>query len=97
MEITLNAQTIITIGGVLTALGVIWKTLRKVNNFVLRQEKQDVELAAIRAEQTLLCYGILACLKGLREQGCNGPVTEALNKLEKHLNSAAHGQEERTK
>ena len=90
----MNVQTIIAIGSVLTAVGVIWKTLRKVNDFVQRQEKQDVELAAIRSEQTLVCYGILACLKGLREQGCNGPVTEALNKLEKHLNAAAHGQEE---
>ena len=40
------------------------------------------------------CYGILACLKGLKEQGCNGPVTEALHTLEKHLNQSAHGQEE---
>lgn len=93
MEITLNAQTIIAAGGVLTALGVIWKTLRKVNDFVQRQKKQDVELAAIRSEQTMLCYGILACLKGLKEQGCNGPVKEALDKLEKHLNKAAHGEE----
>lgn len=93
MEITLNAQTIIAAGGVLTALGVIWKTLRKVNDFVQRQQKQDVELAAIRSEQTMLCYGILACLKGLKEQGCNGPVKEALDKLEKHLNKAAHGEE----
>lgn len=93
MEIILNAQTIIAAGGVLTALGVIWKTLRKVNDFVQRQQKQDVELAAIRSEQTMLCYGILACLKGLKEQGCNGPVKEALDKLEKHLNKAAHGEE----
>ena len=26
----------------------------------------------------------------LKEQGCNGPVSDALNKLEKHLNQAAH-------
>ena len=94
MEITLNFQTIIAIGSVLTAVGVIWKTLRKVNDFIQRQEKQDVELAAIRSEQTLLCYGIKACLQGLAEQGCNGPVHEALDKLDKHLNKAAHGQEE---
>lgn len=25
-------------------------------------------------EQTLVIYGLLACLKGLAEQGCNGPV-----------------------
>ena len=46
--------------------------------------------AAIRKEQTLICFGVLACLKGLKEQGCNGPVTAALDKLEKHLNEAAH-------
>ena len=62
--------------------------------FVDRQKKQDQELAAIRHEQTLICYGVLACLKGLKEQGCNGPVTAALDKLEKHLNQAAHEVEE---
>lgn len=43
-------------------------------------------------ELTLLTYGILACLKGLREQGCNGPVTEAINKIGKYLNQKAHDQ-----
>ena len=52
--------------------------------------KQNKELAAIRKEQTLICYGVMACLRGLKEQGCDGPVTEALNKLEAHLNKAAH-------
>ena len=32
----------------------------------------------------------MACLRGLKEQGCDGPVTAALDKLEKHLNQAAH-------
>ena len=41
-------------------------------------------------EQTLIIYGLLACLKGLKEQGCNGPVTEAINKIEKHINQKAH-------
>lgn len=44
----------------------------------------------IKEEQTVLTYGILACLKGLQEKGCNGPVTEAINKIEKHLNQKAH-------
>ena len=94
MEITISFQNLITIGSILTAVGVIWKYLRKANDFIQRQDKQDVELAAIRAEQTLLCFGIKACLQGLAEQGCNGPVHEALDKLEKHLNKAAHGQED---
>ena len=54
MEVTINAETIITVSAVLAALGgiggvVVW---------------------------------------------CNGPVTAALDKLEKHLNQAAHEEEE---
>lgn len=41
-------------------------------------------------EQTLIIYGLLAALKGLKEQGCDGPVTEAIDKIEKHINQAAH-------
>lgn len=43
-------------------------------------------------EQTLVIYGLLACLKGLAEQGCNGPVSEAIDKIEKHINKKAHRQ-----
>jgi len=49
------------------------------------------DMRGINEEQTLLTYGILACLKGLKEQGCNGPVSEAINKIEKYLNKKAHG------
>lgn len=52
---------------------------------VLAQDMHD-----INKEQTLLTYGVLACLKGLKEQGCNGPVTEAINKIERYLNQKAH-------
>lgn len=52
---------------------------------VIAQDMQD-----INAEQTLLTYGVLACLKGLKEQGCNGPVTTAIDKIEKYLNQKAH-------
>ena len=50
----------------------------------------DQDIKDLKEEQTLNVYGILACLKGLREQGCNGPVTEAINKIEKYLNQKAH-------
>ena len=93
MEVTINAEAIMTAAGVLTALGVIGGAAAWCIQFVDRQKKQDHELAAIRREQTLICYGVLACLKGLKEQGCNGPVTAALDKLEKHLNQAAHEEE----
>lgn len=91
MDITLNAQTIITAGSVLTALALLWKYARKIGDFVQRQKRQDEELTAIRGELTVICYGLKACLQGLAEQGCDGPVHEALDRLDKHLNKAAHG------
>lgn len=94
MELTINADTLIRIAAVLTALGVIGGAALWCFKFVERNRRQDRELAAIRREQTLICYGVLACLKGLKEQGCNGPVTAALDKLEKHLNQAAHEEDE---
>ena len=61
------------------------------------QAKVDFWRACIIQAEALITYAQLACLKGLKEQGCNGPVTEALNRLEKHLNQAAHHQEEQKK
>ena len=52
---------------------------------------KNKEIKEMKEEQAILTYGILACLKGLKEQGCNGPVSEAINKIEKHLNEKAHG------
>lgn len=68
------------------------KNLREKHDTEMTELKKEEneQIAAIKNEQTLLTYGILACLKGLKEQGCNGPVTEAINKIEKHLNENAH-------
>ena len=91
--VTISAQTIITAAAVLTALGVIGGVGMWCFRFVERDKRQSRELAAILEEQTIICFGVLACLKGLKEQGCDGPVTTALDKLEKHLNKAAHEEE----
>ena len=93
MQITISTDTLLQAAAVLTALGVIGGAVVWCIKFVQRNDRQDKELAAIRNEQTVICYGVLACLKGLKEQGCNGPVTAALDKLEKHLNEAAHDEE----
>lgn len=55
-------------------------------------DDHEAMLEAIQEEQTVQCYCILACLKGLAEQGCNGPVHEGIELMEKHLNKKAHGQ-----
>lgn len=83
-------QTIITAAAFIGAVAAIMKSYNKGYDFVKRQNAQDKVIADIQAEQELLTYGILACLKGLKEQGADGPVTEAINKIEKHLNEKAH-------
>ena len=93
MEVIINANTLTTLAEVLTALGVIGGVVLWCIKFIQRSKRQHEELKAIRKEQTLICYGLLACLKGLKEQGSNGPVTEAMDRLEEHHNQAAHDEE----
>jgi hypothetical protein len=101
MQITLTWQTVITasafVAAILALIGIFAKAVRWMDK--QKQQTEDIEtlrathnhdMEAIKQEQTLLVYGVLACLKGLKEQGCNGPVTEAINKIEKHLNQKAH-------
>jgi len=83
MDLTALAATI-------TALGVVFGAIFAVHKWFLKQEKQDKDIKAIKEEQTILTQGILACLQGLHEQGCNGPVTAAIERIETHLNKQAH-------
>ena len=86
----ISGELITTIAGVITALGVIFGVLFAVYRWYLKQEKQDKDIKAIKEEQFLLTQGVLACLKGLKEQGCDGPVTTAIKQLETHINKQAH-------
>ena len=89
---TITSQTIITAAAVLAAIVAIFKYYNKVYDLVKHQKDQDGDIKTIKKEQTLIIYGVLACLKGMYEQGANGPVTEAIDKIEKHINLAAHDQ-----
>ena len=93
MEFVITADTIIKAASLIGALGVVGGLIAAVVKFFARQKTQTEEMREIRHEQTIICYAVLACLKGLGELGCNGPVTEARKMLEKHLNKAAHGNE----
>ena len=101
MQITLTWQALITASAVVGAVVALVAYFAKIVRWVDKHKKQDEDIKALRdthmadmnhmkQEQTLIVYGLLACLKGLKEQGCNGPVTEAINKIEKHLNERAH-------
>lgn len=50
----------------------------------------EKEIRESLEERRLLMTGVLACLKGLKEQGCNGPVTEAISQYESYMISKSH-------
>lgn len=89
--VTVSWQTLITIAAILTAITTVLGRYNKLYDWVKKQEDQDKAIKDIQEEQALLTYGVLACLKGLSEQGCDGPVSEAISKIEKHINEKAHG------
>lgn len=89
----IDADTIIQVAAVLTALGGIGAVVVWCIKFVERQKKQDKEIAAMREEQCMICYALTACLDGLCQLGANHDVTTAKEKMQKHLNKAAHHNE----
>ena len=101
MDIHIDWETVITAAAFIGAVVAIISYFTKIVRWVDKQTKQDEEIKqlkkhheedikAIKSEQTLLVEGVLACLKGLQEKGCNGPVTKAIDKYEDYLNQKAH-------
>lgn len=92
---------ILHIAELLTAMGVVFGMLWGGFKFIHRQQQQDKDIEAlyikhdndikdIKGELQVICFGMLACLDGLKQQGCNGDVTKAHDKLTKHLNISSH-------
>lgn len=97
----IDGNTIIEIGKIIGALGVIAGVVIAVIKWFQKQEKQTSDIAELRETHTsdigliqdelcVLTFGVLATLDGLKQQGCNGNVTKAYEMLEKHLNKKAH-------
>ena len=51
----------------------------------LKSEMQDD-----KEERIIILQGLLACLKGLQEQGCDGAVTESISNIEDYLMKKSH-------
>lgn len=83
-------ELILTIASIITALGIISGAVFSGYRWYLKQNKQDQDIMEIKQEQVILIHGVLACLKGLKEQGCDGPVISAIFEIEDHLNRQAH-------
>ena len=101
MQITVTWQSVITAAAIVGAVVALVSYFSKVVRWVDKQSEQDEainqlrqhheeDMKIIKEEQAIIVYGVLACLKGLREQGCNGPVKEAIGEIEEYLNQKAH-------
>lgn len=90
MTVTLTWQSVLTASAIVAAVVALWNYVRKLVGWVDRQKQQDADIKTIKDELKILTTAMLACLKGLQEQGCDGPVTDAIHSLEDHLNKEAH-------
>ena len=101
MQITVTWQGIITASAVVAAVIALVAYFAKAVRWVDKQNEQDEkikqleqhhedDIRSLKEEQALLIDGVLACLMGLKEQGCNGQVTKAIEKYNNYLNEKAH-------
>lgn len=66
------------------------KISNRLDNFENRISILEKDSATNKEENTILLKGQLACLKGLKEQGCDGPVTTSITEIESYLLKKAH-------
>ena len=85
---------IIEAAGVITAVSIIGAALFSLFMFYIDSKRQKEEIKNIKKEQTVICYALTACLNGLHQLGANGEVTEVLTMMNKHINKAAHDQDD---
>ena len=85
-----DGDFILRAAAILGALSAIGTFFYKSFRWMEQQKLQEMEIENIKKEQCIMCYGLLATLDGLKQLGANGNVSDAFQKLEKHLNQTAH-------
>lgn len=88
--------------GIIKFIEYIFNVLKKTTLDKISKNANDIkelksevgwlksEIRDSKEERLILVNGVLACLKGLKEQGCNGPVTEGINQIENYLMKKSH-------
>ena len=88
----IDADTINNLAKLVGSLAVLCGVVVAAYKYIERDKRQSKLIHDIQEEQTLICYGLRGALRGLIEQGCNGPCKDAPQKPDKHLNKEAHHQ-----
>lgn len=105
MENITIGQVISVIGSLTVIAGFffsIYKFIKKIVLDKIDMNKKDIEalkkeveclkseVADSKEERLILLKGQLACLKGLKELNCNGPVTKGITDIENYLIEKSH-------
>lgn len=86
--------TILFITAFLSGIAIIYGYIKKWLKLAIKTEIVDIykrietlekESTRNKTENSILLRGELACLKGLKEQGCNGSVTQSIKEIEDYL------------
>lgn len=88
------SAVVLFISAFLGGLAVLYHYIKKWLITVIEQELKDIykrikvleeDSEKNKEENMILLKGQLAALKGLKEQGCDGPVTQSINEIETYL------------
>ena len=85
----IGIQDLITASAVLAAALALLGYYNRAYNWYRKQQRQEEDIAALKEEQGLLTYGVLAGLQGLKEQGGTGPGTDASEKTDRPVQHKA--------
>lgn len=83
----------VILGVIIGAYKLYDKLIDKLSELERRVSTLERENQNIEKENALVIYALGACLDGLRQKGCNGKVTAAIEKIGKYINNAAHNQD----
>lgn len=97
MEFSFNADTIIVIAAVITALITIIRLIRSINKWYDKQEQQSLEISKLKQENSILVTGMYACLDGLEQLGANHTVPKAKAMLTEYETNLAHDRDTSSK
>jgi len=80
--ITIDISLVVTVVALATALlGVLWRMHLLVGRFEKLEKRSDKS----KEVDVEILNALLACLEGLKQQGCNGTVTQTLTNLKDYI------------
>ena len=89
MKITIDIAMFLQIASALAVLvgALTWllRSARRIGALLRRVEELERRAEHRKKDTEMTLKGVVACLEGLKEQGCNGKVTGALSELNRYI------------